>query len=285
MGILDEAIRDHLELKRQHGAENDELKRLEDEAFGPPTRPGEPDFPEPGEAATMNGGLEPATAEEDAADAEPGEAAIADADPEGGGLDDTPAPADAAEHSVVADPSEAETTLYDHALDEDLGLADLGVAPEEESGAEPVAPSPSVDTEPAEGPPTEEPPAEAAAAEAAPAQEPLTEEPPIESLETVEHQLEPPSDELEAMPEPDRVEELPSEEPAQEPPSEELAHEPPSEEYPQEPPISGNETAAEAEPESSEEDVLADTPEFLRDAPEDDELWFEQGEPKDFDFD
>jgi hypothetical protein len=31
-------------------------------------------------------------------------------------------------------------------------------------------------------------------------------------------------------------------------------------------------------------DFLADTPEFLRDAPEDDELWFEQGEPKDFDF-
>ena len=33
-----------------------------------------------------------------------------------------------------------------------------------------------------------------------------------------------------------------------------------------------------------QEDVLADTPEFLRDAPEDDELWFEQGKPKDFDF-
>ena len=30
--------------------------------------------------------------------------------------------------------------------------------------------------------------------------------------------------------------------------------------------------------------MLADTPEFLRDAPEDDELWFEQGKPKDFDF-
>jgi hypothetical protein len=30
--------------------------------------------------------------------------------------------------------------------------------------------------------------------------------------------------------------------------------------------------------------VLADTPEFLKDQPEDDELWFEQGEPKDFDF-
>ena len=34
-----------------------------------------------------------------------------------------------------------------------------------------------------------------------------------------------------------------------------------------------------------DDDVLADTPEFLRDAPEDDDLWFEQGEPKDFDFD
>ena len=30
--------------------------------------------------------------------------------------------------------------------------------------------------------------------------------------------------------------------------------------------------------------MLEETPEFLRDTPEDDELWFEQGEPKDFDF-
>ena len=33
------------------------------------------------------------------------------------------------------------------------------------------------------------------------------------------------------------------------------------------------------------EDVLEDTPEFLEDTPEDDELWFEQKPPKDFDFD
>ena len=33
------------------------------------------------------------------------------------------------------------------------------------------------------------------------------------------------------------------------------------------------------------EDVLEETPEFLRDAPESDRLWFEQGKPKDFDFD
>ena len=36
---------------------------------------------------------------------------------------------------------------------------------------------------------------------------------------------------------------------------------------------------------SQHEDVLEDTPEFLEDAPEDDELWFEQKPPRDFDFD
>ena len=48
MGILDDAIREHLELKRQLGAREAEVKRLEDEAFGPSARPGEPEF---GEAA------------------------------------------------------------------------------------------------------------------------------------------------------------------------------------------------------------------------------------------
>jgi hypothetical protein len=39
MSILDDAIREHLELKRAHGADEAELKKLEDEAFGPPERP------------------------------------------------------------------------------------------------------------------------------------------------------------------------------------------------------------------------------------------------------
>jgi hypothetical protein len=39
MSILDDAIREHLELKRAHGADDHELKKLEDEAFGPPQRP------------------------------------------------------------------------------------------------------------------------------------------------------------------------------------------------------------------------------------------------------
>jgi hypothetical protein len=40
MGILDDAIKEHLELKRQHGAGDSELKQLEDEAFGTAERPG-----------------------------------------------------------------------------------------------------------------------------------------------------------------------------------------------------------------------------------------------------
>jgi hypothetical protein len=271
VGILDEAIRDHLELKRQHGAENDELKRLEDEAFGPPTRPGEPDFPETGtataEPGATNGDLEPATAEEEAADADA--ASVTAAEPDAA----PPLESEAAtEQPALTDPSEAETRLYDHSLEEDFGLAQppapaTDEPPAAEAGAPPAEPAPETGTERAE--PTVEP------AESTP-EPPAAAEPPIESLETVEHPLEPPSDEL-------VEEEPPPEELVQEePPSEELVQEePPSEEHPAEP----SADRAEGEPESSEEDVLADTPEFLRDAPEDDELWFEQGEPKDFDFD
>jgi hypothetical protein len=35
MGILDDAIREHLELKRAHGADEDDVRRKEAEAFGP----------------------------------------------------------------------------------------------------------------------------------------------------------------------------------------------------------------------------------------------------------
>jgi hypothetical protein len=38
MGLLDDAIRDHLELKRRHGADPGEVARLENEALGPARR-------------------------------------------------------------------------------------------------------------------------------------------------------------------------------------------------------------------------------------------------------
>jgi hypothetical protein len=43
--------------------------------------------------------------------------------------------------------------------------------------------------------------------------------------------------------------------------------------------------AREAAAEEPDEDVLEETPEFLRDTPEQDRLWFEQRPPRDFDFD
>jgi hypothetical protein len=96
------------------------------------------------------------------------------------------------------------------------------------------------------------------------------------------------------------AEEAPSEEypRAAEPPSEEAPldatveqprpnFDPPSEEAPQGPaqPAAEVEDEGEYDPATGHEDVLEDTPRFLEDAPEDDDLWFEQKPPKDFDLD
>ncbi len=43
--------------------------------------------------------------------------------------------------------------------------------------------------------------------------------------------------------------------------------------------------ARDAAAEEPDEDVLEETPDFLRDTPEQDRLWFEQRPPRDFDFD
>jgi hypothetical protein len=196
---------------------------------------------------------------EDAAEATTSEeAAIAPPEPPSPAAGEGDGPS-AAEHPVASDPSEAETTLYDQSLDDELDLDEAAPGVEDEASAE-------------------------AGGEAAA-------EPPIERLETVEHPLDPESQERET----------PSDEPAAgeaglaEPASGDVAlelgsedlelEEPPAEELA--PSDAGDEHEAQSgsspKP-GSREDVLADTPEFLRDAPENDELWFEQGEPKDFDF-
>jgi hypothetical protein len=38
MGVLEDAIREHLELRRKHGASDDEVRRQEDDALGPARR-------------------------------------------------------------------------------------------------------------------------------------------------------------------------------------------------------------------------------------------------------
>jgi hypothetical protein len=60
MGILDDAIREHLELKRKHGVAEEELQRQEEEALGPARRDvaqqHEDAEPTPGHTATVEDG-------------------------------------------------------------------------------------------------------------------------------------------------------------------------------------------------------------------------------------
>jgi hypothetical protein len=207
MGILDDAIREHLELKRQRGATESELKQLEDEAFGPPSRPGEPDFPESEGSAEQSGNGVATQAAADVPDAseEPTEP------PSEGILEEQPV----AEHPVVEEPSEPA---------EEPGSSEGALAPDEA---------------------------------------------PIESLETVEQPF--PHEEGE-------TELQPVEEPGSPPDVESEPHGDEGEEADE------GQGAPSEEKSEDDDDVLADTPDFLKDAPEDDELWFEQGEPKDFDF-
>jgi len=93
MGVLDDAIRQHLELKRSHGAAEEELRRQEEEALGParrevaPTETGDGDGTgaqvpaEVGAAETAHaeqGSLPEADVAHDAEVAHGGEAAIAE---------------------------------------------------------------------------------------------------------------------------------------------------------------------------------------------------------------
>lgn len=107
MGILDDAIKEHLELKRQHGADASELKQLEDEAFGAAERPGgEEQAPDPlAEAPTEFMQQPEAEAPEAEAAREVEETPEAEAPPE---VAETPEPAEeespAMEHEAVPEP-------------------------------------------------------------------------------------------------------------------------------------------------------------------------------------
>jgi hypothetical protein len=92
MGLLDDAIRDHIELKRRHGANPGEVARIEHEALGPARREplaaapydeDELDAPSPvtGESGAVVAPDEPPTAPEPVADAPVPEVAEPPAEP------------------------------------------------------------------------------------------------------------------------------------------------------------------------------------------------------------
>src|SRR4051794_28878046 len=67
MGLLDDAIREHLELKRAHGADPGEVAQLEREAFGPARRGPEPlEAPASADTELAAEAAEPAVPEEEA---------------------------------------------------------------------------------------------------------------------------------------------------------------------------------------------------------------------------
>jgi hypothetical protein len=314
MGILDEAIREHLELKRQHGAGDSELQQLEDEAFGQADRPGDEQVPDPMAEAPTQFMEQPEIAEGEAGRREPTIADLQEPPPlpepkqtavvedavEPAPVDEAPAEEEqpAMEHEIVADAVEASgpsteerqtiaeqpTEMFD--VEEELGGQPSPSDEElvEEEIAEPrLAPS-----DPLAGLAETE---EAEVSVQGPAPDDDDEYDDEDDAFWNEQRL---SDELDqALEAPRDAEPEPTPEIETEPEAEidqptESAEEPESEEY-EASPETAEEPApvAETEPEPAhhEEDVLEETPDFLEETPEDDQLWFEQKPPKDFDFD
>ena len=310
MSILDDAIREHLELKRAHGADEAELKRLEDEAFGPPSRPEEPDplaeaptefmaTPEAGEAVESDeegrrriniADLQepPAPAEEPKVEA--AEAVESRADAPAPPAEDAAQAAPPAEESLAAEepaPEEPEsderqaiaeqpTEFFD--VEAEMGTEDAPAPPAAEApraAADEIAEAEAAEPKLA---PVEPPTEIYAARTEAPAGEPPVEEEEDEEFWS-DQRL---SDELDQALEAPVEHEPVAPEPTAAAPLAEDDFE--DDDTPQE----GDAPAGEQpnyDPDTGHEDVLEDTPDFLEDAPEDDELWFEQRPPKDFDFD
>jgi hypothetical protein len=315
MGILDEAIREHLELKRQHGAGDSELQQLEDEAFGQADRPGDEQAADPMAEAPTQFMEQPEVAEDESARREPTIADLQEppplpepkqtavvedvAEPKPVPVDEAPAEEEqpAMEHEIVADAVEASgpsteerqtiaeqpTEMFD--VEQELGGPPSPTDEElvEEEIAEPrLAP-----TDPLAGLAETE---EGEVSVQGPAPDDDGEYDDEDDAFWNEQRL---SDELDqALEAPRDAEPEPAAEVEVEPELDEQPAEsdegPESEEY-EAPPETAEEPAPvdESEPESShhEEDVLEETPDFLEETPEDDQLWFEQKPPKDFDFD
>jgi hypothetical protein len=291
MGILDDAIREHLELKRQHGADESEVEGLEAEAFGPADRPdatepaadspaGDSASPEseamtevisPGSALTVPAGEgdqldkvfeakreEQATAEQKAAQAEPSVEGHPVPEPEAAEVPEAP-PA-VAEPEEAYEPDEGEGDAGDALEAERQHLAgqptehyDVDAAMAEEDEIDLLSESRLADElDRALDGPGDEPAAPAATEpesepESAAGTEPAPD--PDDSTEL----------EVEAAPEPDLA--LPTGEVVEE----------------EEPDLEEGEFF-------DQDDPLEGTPDFLEETPEHDRLWFEQKEPKDFDF-
>ncbi len=272
MGLLDDAIREHLDLKRRRGADPAEIERAEREALGPVRRgPEEPvveaegqdalahdheaDYGPEGEqtAYEHNGGTLPHTDEADGEWDEPfseEDDPFADVGDRGSHFDlGEPAPGEPG-YEKPADESSRSSGLFDQFEDE----------PAEHQAQTPTAP-PEAQTPAAEAPPSSPPP------------------PPVEEWDEEDPFGDegPFAEQRPASPAPHPA----HRDPQAQDPEEHLGQE--TAEYEVEAEFGKEGQDEPAKP--GEEDVLEETPEFLQDTPDHDRLWFEQRPPKDFDFD
>jgi len=304
MGILDDAIKEHLELKRQHGADQSELKQIEAEAFGAAERPGsEKSAPDPlAEAPTQfmeqpesveveegSGRRQPRTEIADLQEAPQAEteAEAEPVEPEEPAGEQSPA----MEHEAISRPETASEPQADqpgstghsteerHAIaeqptemfdvEEELAATEAKAPSEEELVEEEMTEPRLAPVDPLAGlkEADEEDGAGEAGAEA---------DASLDDEFWGEKRL---SDELDqALEAPIEAAKEPEPEGASEPAEEERA-------APQSESGVDTEQHETSRPEHRDEDVLEETPDFLEETPEDDQLWFEQKPPKDFDFD
>ena len=324
MGILDDAIREHLELKRHHGADESEVEELEAEAFGPADRPDAteptPDVPptdppsfeseamtqviSPGSAITVPAGEgdqldkvfeakreeqateEHAAAEREAAEAEAEPAVEEHSVPEQEAVEEPEAASEPEVPAAIADRDEA-TGAGDEGDD---GEGDAGDALELERQHLAGQPTEHYDVDAAMAEEDEidllsesrladeldralEGPEDGPAAPAAPAPEPQHEVPDAAGPES-QHEVPDAAG-------PESQHEVPD---AAEPDFEPTVPSPDDQKLATGEVVEGEEQDLDDSEFFDQDDPLEGTPDFLEETPEHDRLWFEQKEPKDFDF-
>ncbi|MHB8695412.1 MAG: hypothetical protein ACYDHH_29650 [Solirubrobacteraceae bacterium] len=250
MGLLDDAIREHLDLKRRRGADPTEVERAEREALGPVRRGPESQAPieEPQQEVADEVGYAP--------------------------------PEDTAWNELMAqnehqhgDAPAVEFAAHDEFEDEFEALAEHEHADVHEPQIERTPPRPVVESTLAAPSAADDEPATAeffepvpppAQPQPQPTGSPSVAEP---HGETVEYDVE-------------RAMGAEEHDPAEQ-------HDPAEHHEPAERSAPAGEQAPAQEQGHSEreEDPLEETPEFLQDTPDHDRLWFEQRPPRDFDFD
>ena len=247
MGLLDDAIREHLDLKRRRGADPAEVERAEREALGPVRR-----------------GPEELVAEPPVDEAVPAYDRLGDDD----------AGWDQLAHDAAQPELDVDELYEDYEYPEPPAAAGRVDYPEPAAPAESLSPrDPAIPLEP-QLPPEPRPPAapprvEADSTRSAPGALEFTGDhdaliEPEPDRAPLPHQAPPAA--LDGPPSPPRPV-----------PRESLGE---TEEYDVE---RAMETESDA-PAAAGEDVLEETPEFLQDTPDHDRLWFEQRPPKDFNF-